>query len=134
MSTYKQRTRDQAKTILVNPLGYANTLEIGHKFKMDTAVKQDLLRITIASALTEHVDTCAGSCGDVRREVVSIGAAILLGQAPDYYTRKKQMFVDTIAAAQVVLSNWDDVIVGIIPDFSTVTATVVPKTKSTPEA
>lgn len=130
MSTYKLRASDQSKTVLVNPLGYSSTLEVSHKFKPDTSVNQDMVRIAVASALQEHIDTCSKSCGDVRREVVSLSMAVLLGQEEDYYARKKQMLQDVITAANLLLDGWADVKIGIIPDFTTVTATVVPKVKT----
>lgn len=127
MTAYRQRASDQSKTVLVNPLTYKSTLEIGHKFKPDTSVNQDMVRYTIAAAMQEHIDNCKSSCGDIRREVASMGFAILLGQEPDYYARKRQMITDAIAATNLLLTNWDDVILGIVPSFDTVEATVTPK-------
>lgn len=135
MSTYKPRASDQSKTILVNPLGYSSTLEIGHRFKQDTSVNQDMVRLSIASALNEHINTCSSSaCGDIRREVVSLSMAMLLGQEPAYYARKLQMLNDVKASIDVLIAAWSDVSIGITPDFSSVEATVVPKVRTTPEA
>lgn len=127
MTTYRQRASDQSKTVLVNPLTYKSTLEIGHKFKPDTSVNQDMVRYTLSAAMQEHIDNCKSSCGDVRREVASFGFAMLLGQDAGYYERKRQMINDAITATNVLLTNWDDVILGIVPGFDSVVATVQPK-------